>query len=57
MSISNEEILQSVESLEDYLISTRRYLHENPELSGMEIETSKFLKKRSKKIKSSNYWG
>lgn len=50
MSISNEEILQSVESLEDYLISTRRYLHENPELSGMEIETSKFLKKEAKKL-------
>lgn len=50
MSISNSEILLAVEDLENYLISTRRYLHENPELSGEEIETSKFLKKEAEKL-------
>lgn len=50
MTISNEVILNSVEEINNYLINTRRYLHENPELSGEEIETSKFLKKEAKKL-------
>lgn len=50
MTISNEVILNSVEEINNYLINTRRYLHENPELSGEEIETIKFLKKEAKKL-------
>lgn len=32
-----------------YLINTRRYLHEHAELSGEEIKTAKFLKAEVKK--------
>lgn len=37
------------ENRED-LIETRRYLHENPELSEKEFETSKYLKKRCEEL-------
>lgn len=50
MTISNEKILQSVEDLDQYIIQTRRYLHENPELSGKEYETSKFLKNQAARL-------
>lgn len=50
MSISNEAILNSIADIKDYLINTRRYLHENPELSGKEFKTSKFLKDEVKKL-------
>ena len=33
-----------------YLIETRRYLHENPELSGQEVNTSAFLKEEVVKL-------
>lgn len=33
------------DEIEDYVIRTRRFLHENPELSGEELNTSDFLKK------------
>lgn len=32
-------ILERVKKIEDYIIGTRRYLHENPELSGEEYKT------------------
>ncbi|WP_394018703.1 amidohydrolase [Anaerococcus cruorum] len=50
MSISNESILKDIRSLEEYLVATRRYLHENPELSGKEFKTSNFLKDEVKKL-------
>ncbi|WP_394011239.1 amidohydrolase [Anaerococcus cruorum] len=50
MSISNESILKDIENLEEYLVATRRYLHENPELSGKEFKTSNFLKDEVKKL-------
>lgn len=50
MSISNDSITKSVEIIENYLVKTRRYLHENPELSGEEFETSKFLKSEVQKL-------
>lgn len=50
MAIENKQIIKSVDNLNDYLINTRRYLHENPELSGKEIETSKFLKEQVKEL-------
>ena len=50
MTIDNNTINNSVKNLKDYLIKTRRYLHENPELSGKEIQTSSFLKNEVKKL-------
>lgn len=43
MSINVKE---KINQYHDYLIQTRRYLHENPELSGEEVETAAFLKKK-----------
>lgn len=50
MTISNKVILSSIADIKSYLVNTRRYLHENPELSGEEFETSKFLKEEVKKF-------
>lgn len=50
MTISNEYIINQSNKLEDYLLDTRRYLHENPELSGIEYETSRFLKDEMSKL-------
>ncbi|WP_394023789.1 hypothetical protein ACF3NF_02120 [Anaerococcus martiniensis] len=50
MTLGNQDIIKAVDSLSRYQVKTRRYLHENPELSGEEIETSKFLKKEAKKL-------
>lgn len=47
MSINVKE---KINQYHDYLIQTRRYLHENPELSGEEVETAAFLKKEVKKL-------
>lgn len=38
-----EEILKLSTKLNDELISIRRYLHQNPELSSLEYETSKYI--------------
>lgn len=48
--MNNELINKSVDALGEYLIATRRYLHERPELSGCEFETSKYLKDEIKKL-------
>lgn len=50
MTIENQQIIKNVDKLNDYLRNTRRYLHENPELSSKEFETSKFLKEQVKKL-------
>ena len=50
MTITNDKILQNVSDLKNYIIETRRYLHENPELSGKEFETSIFLKNEVEKL-------
>lgn len=42
--MTNESILKRVNELKDEIIGHRRFLHENPELSGEEVNTSKFLK-------------
>lgn len=39
-------IKEKISENKEDLLKTRRYLHENPELSKKEFETSKFLKKR-----------
>lgn len=48
--MSNDFILKNVSNLEEYLIFTRRYLHENPEVSHKEYQTSTFLKQEIKKL-------
>jgi amidohydrolase len=50
MTIENQQIIKNVDELNGYLRNTRRYLHENPELSSKEFETSKFLKEQVKKL-------
>lgn len=45
----NEFIKNKAKELESETISTRAYLHENPEVSAKEYETSKFLKDEVKK--------
>lgn len=50
MVLINEEIFCQVDDINNYLIETRRYLHENPELSSVEYNTSKFLKAEAKKL-------
>ncbi|UUX34060.1 hypothetical protein [Fundicoccus culcitae] len=41
-------VKEKIAQYEDYLINTRRYLHENPEISGVEFETAAFLKMKLK---------
>ena len=48
MTLGNQDIIKAVDSLSRYQVKTRRYLHENPELSGKEVQTSKFLKQQAK---------
>ncbi|RHG37050.1 amidohydrolase [Fusobacterium varium] len=43
--LSNEMILSAAKEVEEYVKLTRGYLHENPEISGQEFDTSAFLKK------------
>lgn len=42
----NDLIKEKISENKEDIIKTRRYLHENPELSEKEFETSKYLKKR-----------
>lgn len=44
MSEVNLKISDEVKNLEDYFIKTRRFLHQHPESSLREYETSKFIK-------------
>ncbi|NLD16524.1 MAG: amidohydrolase [Tissierellia bacterium] len=48
--INNNIILEKVNNLEEYLYETRGYLHENPEVTAHEFETSKFLKGEVEKL-------
>lgn len=43
--IIKDEIKKYIEENEEEMIQERRYLHENPELSMKEVETTKWLKK------------
>jgi amidohydrolase len=43
-------ILDKVKSIEDYIISFRRELHENPELSGQEYKTQEKIMKELDKL-------
>ena len=45
MAITNELLIQKVNEVDAYVRKTRGYLHEYPETSGVEFETSKFLQK------------
>jgi amidohydrolase len=45
MALTNELLKQKVEEVDEYVRKTRGYLHEYPETSGKEFETSKFLQK------------
>lgn len=45
-----EKIKEEIKLNKDDIIKTRRYLHENPEVSSKEFETSKYLKKRCKDL-------
>lgn len=44
--INNTELLEIISRYKDEIISTRIYLHQRPELSSREYQTSKYLKKR-----------
>lgn len=50
MTLENKTIIDSVVEEKEFLVNTRRHLHENPELSGEEFETSKFLKNECQKL-------
>ena len=45
-----EKIKEEIKLNKDDIIKTRRYLHENPEVSSKEFETSKYLKNRCKDL-------
>ena len=45
MALPNELLKQKVDEVDEYVRKTRGYLHEYPETSGKEFETSKFLQK------------
>lgn len=45
MALTNELLKQKVDEVDEYVRKTRGYLHEYPETSGVEFETSKFLQK------------
>lgn len=49
MSI-NEKIIEKAKSLQNETISIRNHLHEHPEVSGKEFETSKYLKSKVKEL-------
>ena len=48
--LSNEMIIEAAKEVEEYVKLTRGYLHENPEISGQEFDTSAFLKKEVKAL-------
>ncbi len=41
-----EQIIEKTDQLENLLISIRRYLHQNPELSSREVNTAKYIHKK-----------
>ncbi len=43
-------IISSVEAMKDEIIANRRYLHEHPEISGQEYETSKYIQGKMKEL-------
>ena len=45
-----DRIKTEIKLNKDDIVNTRRYLHENPEVSSKEFETSKYLKKRCEEI-------
>lgn len=50
MTITNELIVQKAQEIYDYVRKTKGYLHENPEVTGEEFETSKFLQAEVEKL-------
>jgi amidohydrolase len=44
------KIIASVEAMKGDIIANRRYLHEHPEISGQEVETSKFAQEKMKEL-------
>lgn len=48
--IDNNKLKQLVLKQEQYMINTRRYFHENPEVSSKEFETSEYLKRKMKSL-------
>lgn len=46
----NDLIKREANNYSNYLVETRRFLHENPELAGDEVNTSKFLKEEVSKL-------
>ncbi len=49
MIISIEEIKRLAEEIYPFQVNLRRHLHQHPELSNMEFETTKFIKEQLKK--------
>lgn len=45
-----EKIKEEIKLNKEDIVKTRRYLHENPEVSSKEFETSKYLKKRCEEL-------
>lgn len=45
-----EKIKHKAKELEQYIIEIRRYLHQNPELSGQEIDTANFIFKKLQEV-------
>jgi len=50
MALTNELIKQKAQEIYDYVRSTKGYLHENPEETGKEFETTKFLQAEIEKL-------
>jgi len=50
LTITNELLKQKAHEIDEYVRTTRRFLHENPEPFGKEYETSKFLQEEVKKL-------
>lgn len=47
--MKNEILLSKLEAVNDYMVKVRRYLHTIPEISGNEVETTKYLQEEVKK--------
>lgn len=47
--MNNEILLSKIDEVNDYMVNARRYLHTIPEISGKEVETSKYLQEEVKK--------
>lgn len=50
MTIANQSLVEQVKGLQEYAIGHRRYLHEHPELTAKEVETSAYLKEEVKAL-------